>query len=100
MTATAPQITEKPRLLFFYSPTAGASVRVDGFLAQVLQRRRNHDTFLVQRIDVNQHPDLAERFRVGSTPTVCVVDGNKVAARAEAPRGAAELEKLLRPWLR
>lgn len=100
MTATASPITEKPRLLFFYSPTAGASVRVGGFLAQVLQRRRNHDTFLVHRIDVTQRPDLAQRFKIADTPALCVVDGNKVAARAEAPRGAAELEKLLRPWLR
>lgn len=100
MTASASPTTAKPRLLFFYSPTAGASVRVDGFLAQVLQRRRNHDTFQVHRIDVTQHPDLAERFRIANTPAICVVDGKKVAARAETPRGAAELEHLLRPWLR
>lgn len=99
---STPRATEatKPQLLFFYAPTAGASVRVDGFLAQVLQRRRNHETFRVRRIDVSAHPQLAERFRVKDTPAICVLDGKKVAARAERPRGAAELEKLLRPWLR
>ena len=100
MTATALPAREKPRLLFFYAPTTGASIRVDGFLAQVLQRRRNHDTFLVHRIDINQRPDLAERFQIAATPAICVIDGKKVAAKAENPRGAAQLEQLLRPWLR
>jgi thioredoxin-like negative regulator of GroEL len=100
MTTPAIPAQQRPRLLLFYSPTAGASVRVSGFLAQVLQRRRNHDTFLVHRIDVSERPDLAERFRIGKTPAICIVEGKKVAARAEAPRGAAELEQLLKPWLR
>ena len=90
----------KPQLLFFYSPTAGASVRLDGHLAQVLQRRRNHETFRVRRIDVDRRPDLAERFRVTTTPTIFVVDGKKVSARAERPRSSRELEALLQPWLR
>ena len=89
----------KPRLLFFYSPTAGASVRIDGYLAQVLQRRRNHQTFFVHRIDVDERPDLAERFRVNTTPALCVVDGRRVAARVEKPRSSKQLEELLRPWL-
>lgn len=90
----------KPQLLFFYSPTAGASVRTDGFLAQVLQRRRNHETFVIRRIDVDRRPDLAERFRVGKTPAIFVVEGKRVAARAETPKGAAELRSFLQPWLR
>ena len=98
--STVSQATTKPRLLFFYSPTAGASVRVDGFLAQVLQRRRNHDTFLLHRIDVTKRPDLAKRFRVANPPAICVVDGKKLAAKAESPRGATEVLELLRPWLR
>jgi hypothetical protein len=41
MTATG---RSNPGLLFFHSPTEGSSRRVEGFLAQVLQRRRNHET--------------------------------------------------------
>jgi thioredoxin-like negative regulator of GroEL len=100
LTSSAPPKTAKPRLLFFYAPATGASVRVDGYLAQVLQRRHNHNTFVITRIDVTRHPELAERFRVSTTPSICVVDGNRVAARAEKPRGATELQQLLRPWLR
>lgn len=90
----------RPRLLFFYSPTAGASRRVEGSLAQLLQRRRNHETFAIHRIDVTERPDLAERFRVKQTPAVFVVDGNKVAARIELPKRARDLEEVMRPWLR
>jgi hypothetical protein len=34
----------KPRLLFLYSARDGRARRVEGYLAQVLQRRRNHET--------------------------------------------------------
>jgi hypothetical protein len=41
-----------PQLVFFYSPRSGQSRRADGFLAQVLQRRHNHETFTLVRVDV------------------------------------------------
>lgn len=100
MSIAEPPAEAKPRLLFFYSPTAGASVRIDGYLAQVLQRRRNHETFLVHRIDVDQRPDLAERFRVSKTPALFVLDGKRIAAKVEKPRSSKQLQELLQPWLR
>lgn len=66
----------------------------------MLQRRRNHDTFVIYRIDVTERPDLAERFRVKQTPAVFVVDGRKVAARTELPKAVRDLEQMMRPWLR
>ncbi len=90
----------KPRLLFFYSPTEGASRRADSYLAQLLQRRRNHDTFRIHRIDVNERPELAERFHVTQTPAICVVADNRIVARSTRPRGTGELAALIRPWLR
>ncbi len=90
----------KPQLLFFYSPRSGSSRRAEGFIAQVLQRRGNHDTFRLRRIDVDEHPDIAERFRVAQTPTIYVVEGNKVVARSTRPRGCSELAELMQPWLR
>jgi thioredoxin-like negative regulator of GroEL len=90
----------KPRLLFFFESTDGQARRVEAFLAQVLQRRHNHETFHIHRIDVEQRPDLAARFRVEQTPTICVVENKRVALRAHRPRGSAELQQLLAPWLR
>jgi hypothetical protein len=48
----------RTQLLFFCSDSSGLS-RLEGFLAQVLQRRRNHDTFQVIRIDYEVRSDLA-----------------------------------------
>jgi hypothetical protein len=91
---------EKPRLVFFYSPTSGRCRRGEGFLAQALQRRHNHDTFDLVRVNVETRPDLVDRFRVGELPTLVVVEGRRVAHRIVAPCGCRELERELRPWLR
>jgi thioredoxin-like negative regulator of GroEL len=90
----------KPKLVFFHSPRSGRSRRVDGFVAQVLQRRHNHDTFQLIRVSVEQRPDLAERFGVDEIPTVLVVADRKVQRRIIDPRGCRELERELQPWLR
>ena len=91
---------ETPRLLFFHDQRSGKSRRADGFLAQVLQRRGNHQTFVIHRIDVGQRPELAQRFKVAATPTLLVVEDKKVQARLESPTGCKDIELLLRPWLR
>ena len=95
LAASAPQ----PGLVFFFSPVSGACRRAEGFLAQVLQRRRNHETFRLYRVDERERPDLVERFAVETTPTLLVVEAKKVRARLELPRGAREIERFLAPWL-
>ncbi len=91
---------EQPRLVFFYSPVSGSCRRVEGFLAQVLQRRRNHGTFKLYRVDEGERPDLLERFAVDTTPTLVVVEGRLVRAKLEKPRGCREIESFLAPWLK
>jgi putative thioredoxin len=95
----APPVQEKPQLLFFYSPKSGLCRRVEGFLAQVLQHRQNHGTFVVRRIDCDQRPELAERFAIKELPTLVVVEGKRVCARLERPRGSIEIRSTLEPWL-
>jgi len=72
---------------------------VEGFLAQVLQRRRNHGTFQVVRVAEEERPDLLERFKIETVPTLVVVQGRAVAGRLERPRGCREIEGFLSPWL-
>jgi thioredoxin-like negative regulator of GroEL len=91
--------THKPRLVFFYSPESGRCRRVDGFLAQVLQQRRNHETFQLYRVDREERPDLAERFHVERVPTLYVVEGKQIRARLEEPRGCRDIQRFLQPWL-
>jgi len=94
------EVSTKPRLVFFYSRQSGRCRRVEGFIAQVLQRRRNHETFTVYRVDAEERPDLVTRFAVGTLPTLVVVDGKRIGARLETPRGCREIESFLAPWLR
>jgi thioredoxin-like negative regulator of GroEL len=90
----------RPRLVFFYSPLSGRCRRVEGFIAQVLQRRHNHDTFELVRVSTDRRPDLAEKFRIEEVPTICVVENRQLRRRIVAPRGCRELEQELEPWLR
>ena len=73
---------------------------MEGFVAQVLQRRRNHHAFELVRVSVDSHPDLAGRFRIERIPTLCVVEAHKLRRRIVAPRGCVEIERALEPWLR
>lgn len=93
-------VTERPRLIFFYSEASGSCRRAEGFLAQVLQRRRNHETFALVRVSVDSRRDLADHFRVETVPTIVVVEARRVKRRIVAPKGCRELEASLRPWLR
>jgi thioredoxin-like negative regulator of GroEL len=98
--ASSTRTVTRPRLLFFYSSTSGSSRRAEGFLAQVLQRRRNHESFRVHKVDVTDRPDLAERFRIEQVPTLVVVDDKRVRARLSVPRGCADISEALAPWLK
>ena len=89
----------KPGLVFFHSSVSGRCRRVEGFLAQVLQRRRNHDTFDVLHVAEEDRPDLLERFAVDEVPTLVVVEGKTVRARLSRPRGCRDIEAFLAPWL-
>ena len=102
-TAEAPVARERvaqPKLVFFTSSVSGNCRRVEGFLAQVLQRRRNHGTFKLHLVDELERPDLVKRFKVTALPTLVVVEGRKERARLESPRGCRDIEALLAPWLR
>ncbi len=89
----------KPGLVFFHSGVSGGCRRAEGFLAQVLQRRRNHETFTLYRVSQEERPDLVERFQVTNMPTLVVVEAKKVRAKLERPRGCREIEAFLAPWL-
>jgi thioredoxin-like negative regulator of GroEL len=87
------------RLAFFYAPTSGHCRRTEAHLAQTLQRRKNRARFELVRVNVDERPDLAERFRVEVVPTLVVIEGRRVVARIVTPNTAAELSQALRPWL-
>jgi thioredoxin-like negative regulator of GroEL len=73
---------------------------VEGFLAQVLQRRANHETFQLRRVDVDRHPLTARRFQVSKVPTLVVIERRRVQARLEAPSGCRQIQEALVRWLK
>ncbi len=90
---------DRPTLCFFYSPTSGPSRRVEAFLAHVLQRGKKHRTFAVQRVNCDEHPELAERYAVKQMPTLIVIENRRVLGRLEGRCGRRAIEELLEPWL-
>jgi thioredoxin-like negative regulator of GroEL len=90
----------RPTILFFRSARCGRSRRLESLLAQVLQKGRNHSTFRIRRVDVDDEPLLAERWHVERTPVLAVIADRRVAARLDVPRNVAEIRRALSPWLR
>lgn len=87
------------RLVFFYLPTSGHCRRIEARLAQTLQLRKNRSRFEVVRVNVEERPDLAERFRIDVVPTLLVIEGHRVARRIVSPDTARDLARALDPWL-
>jgi thioredoxin-like negative regulator of GroEL len=97
--ATAPSTYAKPQLLLFSSRLSGRCRRVDGFLAQVLQRRSNHATFELERVDVEEQPRLHASFAIDELPTLVIVEDGKLQGRIANPSGCKAIEDFLAPWL-
>lgn len=95
-----PSLTARPTLLVFGSATSGDSRRTDGFLANVLQHRRNHETFRIVRVDADQRPDVLTRFAIQEIPTLVVLVDGEIRARLSKPRGCRTISDLLSPWLK
>jgi hypothetical protein len=94
------QAAARPKLLFVYSKTSGRSRRAEGFLAQVLQRRGNHETFRLIRVCAETHPQLVEQLQVKESPALLVIERRRVRARIVGAVGPREIKSVLEPWLK
>ena len=93
------QTIELPRLVLFTASTSGQCRRVEGWIAQVLQHRRNHLRVKLVTVDAQAQPELLEHFPVERLPTLVVVEEKLAKARLECPRGTREIASMLAPWL-
>ena len=50
-------------------------------------------------VDVNEQPELAERFHVKTVPTLALVKGKRVVERLEGRASAPRIERMLEPHL-
>jgi len=70
---------------------------MESLLAHLARRERTR--LRVIRVDVEQQPDLAERFRVVDVPTLVLVEGKQVVDRIEGRASAPKVETMLEPHL-
>jgi len=70
---------------------------MESLLAHLARRERTR--LRVIRVDVEQQPDLAERFRVVDVPTLVLVEGKQVVDRIEGRVSAPKIETMLEPHL-
>lgn len=66
---------------------------MDSLLAQVARKERHR--LSLARVDVEQRPELAKKFKVRLVPTLVFVKGKRAVARIEGRANAAELEEFV-----
>jgi thioredoxin-like negative regulator of GroEL len=86
-----------PLLVFFATRTSGPARRMESLLAHIARKER--DRLRVTRIDVEARPDLAERFRVETVPTIVLIKDKRAVGRIEGRASAPRIERLLEQHL-
>ncbi len=61
--------------------------------------RKERDRLRVTSIDIDEQPELADRFRVKTVPTLALVKGKRVVERLEGRASAPRIERMLEPHL-
>jgi thioredoxin-like negative regulator of GroEL len=83
----------KPLLVFFWSERSGPARRMESLLAHLARKERTR--LRVMRVDVEEQPELAERFFVGDVPTLVLVKGKRVVDRIDGRASAPKIESML-----
>jgi thioredoxin-like negative regulator of GroEL len=70
---------------------------MESLLAQLARKERHR--LSVQNVDVEEQPEIAERFKVRKVPTLVLIRGKRAVARLEGRANAAEIEELVEEHL-
>jgi thioredoxin 1 len=87
----------KPLLVFFCSERSGPARRMESLLAHLARKER--ERLVVKRVDVEQRPELAQRFEVEEVPTLVLVKDKRVVARLTGRASAPKIERMIEPHL-
>jgi thioredoxin 1 len=66
---------------------------MESLLAHLARKERTR--LRVMRVDVDDQPDLAERFKVIAVPTLVLVNGKRVVDRLDGRASAPKIEDML-----
>ena len=90
-------LDRRPLLIFFTSQRSGPARRMESLLAHIARKERGR--LRVSKVDVDDRPDLAERFRVDQVPALALVVGQRVVSRLEGRATAPTIESMIEPHL-
>ena len=88
---------QRPLLVFFGATHSGPARRMESLVAHLARKERAR--LRVQEIDIDKQPELAERFRVTTVPTLALVKDKRVVGRLEGRVSAPRIEQMLEPHL-
>ena len=83
----------KPLLVFFWSERSGPARRMESLLAHLARKERTR--LRVMRVDIQEQPELADRFLVAAVPTLVLVKGKRVVDRIDGRVSAPRIEDML-----
>jgi len=66
---------------------------MESLLAHIARRER--DRLSVRRVDVDEQPEIAQRFKVVEVPALALVVGKKVVSRLDGRATAPKIEEML-----
>jgi thioredoxin 1 len=84
---------DRPLLVFFTSERSGPARRMESLLAHIARKER--ETLHVRKVDVDERPDLVEKFLISQVPSLALVIGKRVVARLEGRSTAPKIESML-----
>jgi thioredoxin-like negative regulator of GroEL len=87
----------RPLLVFFTSERSGPARRMESLLAHLARKERRR--LRITRVDIDTQPDLAERFKIESIPTLVLVKNKRAVARLDGRVSAPRIEAMLEPHL-
>ncbi len=85
----------KPVLFDFFATWCGPC-RMQTPILEELAKKMG-DLVEIKKIDVDQHRDLAEKYRIQVVPTLIIEKDGKVIQSMEGVTDLSTLEKLLKP---
>jgi len=87
----------RPLLVFFGASHSGPARRMESLVAHLARKERAR--LRVTQVDVNEQPELAERFAVDTVPTLALIKEKRVVDRLEGRVSAPRIERMLEPHL-
>jgi thioredoxin-like negative regulator of GroEL len=70
---------------------------MESLLAHLARKERTR--LRVMRVDIEEQPELAARFRVPAVPALVLVKGKRVVGRIDGRASAPKIEGMLAPHL-